>query len=181
MAKSLASDQFIIKLIPSILNLMPRKLSIHLIEKEKRLALKIFGSVPPSDQTKNVRVPELPGIDPEMREWSLCEILEHNAIVNCIFTRNIESLENNRKIQKIDPKLDVLPKKGVGVQARNNFITSIEDHLHFVKSIRDMRKSKTAEHAIFGKFNAHQWHSFLPIHLSIHRKQMKVVLEILKN
>ena len=40
-----------------------------------------------------VRVPGLlPGIDKDMRDWSLFKILEHNTIVNRSFTSIIESL-----------------------------------------------------------------------------------------
>ncbi|NNC86969.1 MAG: hypothetical protein HKN82_00755 [Akkermansiaceae bacterium] len=73
----------------------------------------------PGGGCRPVRVPPMIGVDPDMREWSLFMILEHNAIVNRLITGTVRRLAQGADpdaAAHLDPKKDVMPPP---VPARN--------------------------------------------------------------
>ena len=127
----------------------------------------------------SVLVPPMPGIDDDMRDWSFFMILEHNAIVNRSITSVIKSLvrgEEPTGAGAIDPKKDVMPSEGSGVEQIEAFRASVEDHLEVVSSLDRLRGSRCKRHSVFGEFDAHGWHCMFRFHLLIHYKQAAYVV-----
>ena len=133
-----------------------------------------------------VRVPGLlPGIDKDMRDWSLFKILEHNTIVNRSFTSIIESLvrdEEPHGAGAIDMKKDVMPSESPGAEQIESFHNSVTEHIKAVSDFRNLHDSPTKLHPLFGAFTAHQWHCMFGFHLFIHYIQAKyIVNKIIRN
>lgn len=126
-----------------------------------------------------VRVPPMPGVDPEMREWSFFQILEHNAIVNRSIAAIVEALALGREpsgAALIDPKTDVLPGSVSGPEQVDRFRESVDDYLTIEASLPRLRGTAERPHPLFGSFDAHKWHCMLGLHLETHLSQARRVL-----
>jgi hypothetical protein len=135
--------------------------------------------VGPATGSRNVRVPRMPGVDEDMRNWSFFMILEHNAIVNRSIAKVVEDLAHGVEptgVGKIDPKRDVMPSVSPGIEQIPAFQHSVEDYLQRVSVLGPLRGTLTQRHPVFGMFDAHQWHCMLGFHLMIHRRQAEYVV-----
>ena len=133
---------------------------------------------------QRVKVNKMLGVDDDMREWSLCEIIEHNTIVNKVLKERVLTLltgENSPKYEDFDIKRDVMP--GLAEPFRkaeiNQFVESVDAYLDFIATYSSLKTSATAEHPIFGIFNAHQFHIMFSFHLGLHLKQAQAVVDLL--
>ena len=154
------------------------------IEKIKNQYLQLAGCVDTSSGKIGTRVPPMMGVDPEMREWSFFQILEHNAIVNKIISRTVEKLalgQDPAPDRPINPKTDVLPHHDCGADSAQEFYKSIDDHLMLIASLPDLRGTAETEHPVFGSFDAHKWHCMFGFHLNLHLKQARKVLALLNS
>lgn len=140
----------------------------------------IMKSVPEEKWSESVRVPRMLGVDEDMREWSLLDICEHNAIVNRAMLDVVHSLATGEAMkQMIDPKKDVMPKREMGAEALDDFEDSVEAYLSGISGLKHLRSTKSKKHPVFGMLNAHSWHVMFGLHLQIHRKQAEVLAEML--
>lgn len=133
---------------------------------------------------RSVMVPEMIGVDPEMRGWSYYQLLEHNAIVNKAMSLNVRSLmtgKGRRIIEKFNPKTDVLPQESVGVEQVEAFSHSVDEHISLIKEFTHLKGSETSQHPIFGEFNAHMWHGMAGVHLGVHYKQARMIVKEAKS
>jgi hypothetical protein len=145
--------------------------------------LRLAEKMGAENAAKQVMVPPMIGVDPEMRGWSFFQILEHNAIVN----RSIASTVNSLALGKepsgdalINPKTEVLPKGHSGSDQVEAFCRSIEDYLALVETLPPLRGTTETPHPIFGSFDAHKWHCMFGFHLGLHLKQAEKVLMLLR-
>ncbi len=125
-----------------------------------------------------VRVPAMLGVDEDMREWSLCMILEHNTIVHGRITPVVWALALGEEVpvnKDFDPKKDVMPSPAPGMEQVEAFRESVEDHLAVVAELPELKGTAKAMHPVFGPFDAHQWHCMFAFHLDIHLKQARAV------
>jgi len=126
----------------------------------------------------------MPGIDEEMRDWSLCATIEHNAIVNRSITAIVTQLVRGQELHGdavIDPKHDVLPTASVGAEALSHFQTSIDDHLREIEGLPELRGSSTFDHPVFGTYDAAMWHGMFGFHLRLHLPQAKYIVKFLRS
>ena len=129
-----------------------------------------------------VRVPNMLGVDEDMRDWSLFMILEHNAIVNRRTTEIVERLAHGRareSAEVVDPKRDVMPSANPGSEQTAAFRESVERHLKTVAGLSNLRGTITTLHPIFGQLDAHGWHCMFGFHLDIHLRQARVVTRMI--
>lgn len=147
------------------------------IREEAQRSIDLATSVTPEKASHSVKVPAMRGIDPEMREWSLLQILEHNLIVNQHITQTIHTLLQGSvpDPDEFDPKTDVLPTDIPDLSVIEDFSKSIEDHLALIDLQANLKSSLAADHPIFGPFDPHRWHCMFGFHLQLHRKQMEAV------
>lgn len=123
-----------------------------------------------------VRVPVMPGVDADMREWSFFMVLEHHAIVNRFITGIVDALSRGeRPATGIDPKTDVMPSDSPGREQWAAFNNSVAGHLNRVARIPNLRGTPLYPHPLFGWFTAHQWHCMFAFHLRIHLDQARYV------
>lgn len=127
-----------------------------------------------------VQVPKMPGVDEDMRNWSFFMLLEHNVIVNRVFTITVKSLANGKippGIGRMDPKKDVMPGTDPGIEQVEAFFNSIDRYLETVSTLPALRGTPETPHPLFGSFDAHKWHCMMGFHLGIHLKQAKLIAE----
>lgn len=144
--------------------------------------LKLTERVKPDLGRTSVMVPAMIGVDPEMRDWSFFQILEHNVIVNRSIAATVEALALGREpsgAALINPKTDVLPKGISGPEQVEAFRSSVEDYLSRVTTLPKLRGTAETTHPIFGSFDAHKWHCMFGFHLGLHLKQAEKVLSLL--
>ena len=55
------------------------------------------------------------------------------------------------------------------------FQESVQQHLEVVKRFAKLRKTANYTHPVCGSLDAHGWHAFFGMHLSLHRAQMEVI------
>jgi hypothetical protein len=130
-----------------------------------------------------VSVPPMIGVDPEMREWSFFQILEHNAIVNRSIAATVEALALKKKpsgAALINPKTDVFPNIQSGPEQIVLFRQSVDDYLAKVATLPSLRGTAETPHPVFGSFDAHKWHCMFGFHLGLHLKQAEKVLSLLQ-
>ena len=153
------------------------------IEGEAKRTLDIAESLSPDLVARPATVGFLPGVDADMRGWSVAQILEHNTIVNNVFTDIVDHLLRDEPyVTDLDPKHDVMPAAGVGSEQIEPFRQSVEKFLSRVRDVSpaEMAATKTRDHPLFGPFTARHWHSMFGFHLRIHRRQAESVVNILK-
>lgn len=126
---------------------------------------------------ESVRVPPMPGVDEDMREWSFYMILEHNTIVNramqAIVTGLAAGCVPETKIE--NPKMDVMPSACPGPEQVDLFSASVTDYVQAVAPLTHLRQTATYPHPIFGLLTAHGWHCMCGFHLQLHLRQARVV------
>ncbi|GAA5495351.1 hypothetical protein Rhal01_01526 [Rubritalea halochordaticola] len=167
-------------LVRARMKLTSRAVATEKIRDELRRYLGLMHYVPREKWGEHVRVPAMMGVDPDMREWSLLDICEHNAIVNRSIREVVTSLVTQEPMKHvIDPKRDVMPKGELGQKALDEFKQSVEDYLKALESYKGLRSTEQKKHPVFGMLNAHSWHVMFGLHLQIHRKQAEVVADLL--
>ena len=128
-------------------------------------------------------VPPMIGVDPEMRDWSFFQILEHNEIVNRSIAAMVEALALGKQpsgAALLNPKTDVLPKGMSGPDQVESFRTSVDSYLSLVATLPSLRDTGESAHPVFGPFDAHKWHCIFGFHLGLHLRQAEKVLSLLQ-
>lgn len=126
-----------------------------------------------------VRVPSMPGVDENMRNWSFYQLLEHNRLVNQAITATTEQLARDLPLSgaaTINPATDVLPAENSGPDELAHFNRSVERHLRIVATLGKLRGTRTSHHPLFGSFDAHKWNCMFAFHLRIHLRQAKTIV-----
>jgi hypothetical protein len=147
------------------------------MEEYVRLVEKVGTAV----AMRPVRVPAMLGVDEDMREWSLCMILEHNVIVNHRITPVVRALALGEDVpanEDFDPKKDVMPSASPGMEQVTAFRESVEHHIATVAELPELKGTAKTVHPVFGPFDAHQWHCMFAFHLDIHLRQAKAVARL---
>ena len=148
------------------------------ILRETERSLALLEGLSEMQRARSVRVPALMGVDEDMRDWSLYQVLEHNTIVNRAFSRIISGLAQGRPIRGLgDPKKDVMPSAEPGASSVDAFRASVKEHLEILTSLPKLRRTGRHPHPVCGPLDAHGWHAFFGIHLAIHRAQMEAIRE----
>lgn len=126
-----------------------------------------------------VTVPRMLGVDEDMRGWSFFMVLRHNTIVNNAISANIRrlALGEPAPTKKFDTKKDVMPEAECGIEQIAIFKASVMAHLDAVKSLGELRGTRTTDHPLFGPFDAHKWNCMFAFHLKVHLRQAESVRE----
>ena len=160
-------------------NITSHDRAVHVIRNECDRSIAIAESVSTEKARQPINVPSMLGVDEDMQDWSLFQVLEHNAIVNRQVSKRINSLiQETEWTSNFDPKKDVMPSNAPGAEQVQLFRKSVDDHLEIMKTTdRNLRATTKARHPVFGMLNAHQWNGMFGFHLMLHRKQMSAILK----
>lgn len=148
-----------------------------MIEQERDRTIALSQRFPEEEARQNIPIPPILGIDPEMQEWNLYQVLEHNRIVNRRITAQLAHSAGigPKPDPDFDPKRDVMPAPDVGPEALDGFARSVADHLALVESTPRLRGTPRSPHPLFGPFDAHKWHCMFGFHLRLHRRQIEAL------
>jgi len=177
------SNPFVRTAIRTKFLLTSRDNASDIIQSNAHAYLRLADRLGADDGMKQVTVPPMIGVDPEMRGWSFFQILEHNAIVNRSIEATVEALALGKQpsgAALINPKTDVLPKGRSGLEQIELFRESIDDYLAIVATLPTLRGTAETMHPVFGSFDAHKWHCMFGFHLGLHLKQAERVLTLLE-
>ena len=156
-------------LIRARMFLMSRAAASGLARKEADRTLAILKA---HEADAPRKVPPMLGVDPEMREWSLVEIVEHNAIVSERLTKVVATLAQGREVvASFDIKKDVLPVSPEGVDQVERFRRAVGNHITTVEGLGQLRRTVQFRHPMFGLMDAHAVHALFGLHLMLHRRQ----------
>ncbi|MEO0508852.1 MAG: DinB family protein [Verrucomicrobiota bacterium] len=151
------------------------------IRKETTLTLELARELHAPLAEEKIRVPKMIGIDEDMRDWSVCQTLEHNTIVNHSITRIVQTLAKEEPVvTNFNPKTDVMPSADAGADQIEAFEESVKQYFAVVEPLESLDSQTIFPHPIFGNFNAHQWHCMFGFHLMLHRKQIAKAVDLLK-
>lgn len=159
--------------------LTSRNAASNQIRKFQNKYLELAESIKSGGGDQPVRVPPMPGVDEDMRNWSFFMILEHNTIVNRSITTITQCLVRGGEPSGfviIDPKKDVMPSNNAGQEQLAAFTASIQEHHETISNLGRLRGSATEKHPLFGEFDAHYWHCMFGFHLMVHYKQAQYVV-----
>ncbi|MFT7512905.1 MAG: hypothetical protein ACI9QL_002113 [Candidatus Omnitrophota bacterium] len=154
----------------------------RIIEQEAARTIALVEAAGPEKAALPTRVKAMIGVDEDMRDWSMYQILEHNIIANGAMTARIEHLVNDTEMPgNFDPKKDVMPSEAPGPEQLDRFKKSVNIHLKRIARHENLRATKKAPHPIFGPFNAHMWHGMCGFHLMLHRRQLEAIRDAQTN
>lgn len=181
----MAASWIMRKVIQWKFRMTSREQGIAKIQAHLQAYLDLLNELTDEQACQRVKVDKMSGVDEDMREWSLCENIEHNTIVNHALKARIISLlsgESSDEYKNFDIKKDVMPGLGepFGKSDIDQFIASVEGYLAAIAEYESLKTAATAEHPIFGTFNAHQFHILFGFHLGLHLKQASAVVDLLK-
>lgn len=151
------------------------------IREHMQAYVDLLGGLTDEQACHGFQVGKMLGVDEDMRGWSLCEIIEHNTIVNHALKARVLSLltgEMPDEYANFDVKKDVMPGLGEEFRKANvdQFVESVEGYLDSISSFENLKTERTAEHPVFGTFNAHQFHIMFGFHLGLHLNQANAVV-----
>ncbi|MGF1452100.1 MAG: hypothetical protein ACFB21_08525 [Opitutales bacterium] len=144
------------------------------IKRTARRYATLSAQMTPEAGERPIHVPELPGVDEDMRRWSFFQLLEHNTIVNRTITLTIKLLVENKPLDRLksfDTKRDVMPPAAPGPETIDAFQLSVEKHVAMVSMRETLSMVRKYRHPLFGMFNAHKWNCMFAFHLDIHLRQ----------
>ena len=148
--------------------------SFYRTEAEKILSL--ASGVDPSDGRRQVRIPRLPGIDENMRSWSIYMTLQHLVITNEMTIRVIRSLARETPFtEEIDFKKDVMPSENPGPEQIAAFRVSVESFEKKAARFGKKRSETLSRHPVFDMFDTHKWRCMAGFHIHIHRNQVEQI------
>ena len=153
--------------------LTSREAAVAQAEKHLKSYLQLAQGLTEVAGSEPVTVPPMMGVDEDMRGWSFFMLLRHNTIVNHAISANVKRLALGEPgpTRKFDAKKDVMPGPDCGIEQIALFKSSVLSHLGAVKSLGELRGTKTTDHRVFGTFDAHMWHCMFAFHMKIHLKQ----------
>lgn len=170
------------KILRLLIRSTPHEKATRQIISERDQTLRVADQIGPDLVAKPTTVGFLPGIDPDMRGWSVAQILEHNTIVNNVFTDIVDHLLRGEIfVSDFDVKHGVMPSAGVGSEQIKLFARSVDRYLARIRdfSPAEMAATKPQAHPLFGPFTAKHWHAMFGFHLKLHRRQAEAVAKIL--
>ncbi len=104
-------------------------------------------------------------------------VFEHLNITGTLFCDLVLALSHNRRIVDRRGVADVKPSGGQGRRAVNKFLALHQSMPALIESgAGPDRHNNSFPHPWFGPFTAAQWLGLIPIHMSLHRKQLRLIL-----
>ena len=169
------------KIIKTKLALTSRAAASAQIRREAELTVRAAEDLGSELAGTPSTVPRMPGVDEDMRNWSVLQIIEHNVIVNRVFTEIIDTIcQGQVWVSDRDPKKDVMPSETPSFSIVKEFTESVNQYLVVVEKYPKLRGIGSFPHPVFGQFDAHMTHAMTGFHLWIHRRQADVVVKQLR-
>jgi uncharacterized damage-inducible protein DinB len=124
-----------------------------------------------------VLIDRVPGLEDSSRYWSLWMTLDHLRIVNHGIARTIESLSKEISPTGQASTAAVKPSPAVDSSVLDAFEKSCDAVLAAVSAAPNLKSRARYTHPWFGPLDAAGWHAMAAGHMTIHRKQIKRILQ----
>ncbi len=149
-------------------------------ERERGLISAMADGVASDLGSKQVLVKRQRGMEDSSRFWSVYMVLDHLRIVNGAVLNFIELLGAEELPTEQADTAKVKPERSAGPEVIDAFNASCGELATVVASIDNLRTQAKHPHPWFGPFDAGQWHHMAAFHMTLHRKQIEVILKKLK-
>ena len=149
--------------------------------REYNTMLQQYELVGPGEAATAILIKRLPGLEDSSRNWSICMVLEHLAIVNDGVRNIITALTNNEIPPGKVSTADVKPSKRDSHKSVSKFIESADALSKCIECSADLNTRLRYDHPWFGSLSAAGWHAMSAFHMQLHRKQVDRILSGLRD
>ncbi len=163
--------------MPVTLKIMPWDESQKMLVEQTEKILGLYQSITPENRSKKVLIPRLMGLEDSSRYWSANMTLEHVIIVTKAMTNVMLMLNAEKTVSGVISTADVKPKGLSDDDMKGEFWQAMHDCADQVRSIKNRNSIATHDHPWFGPLNTHGWHTLLPVHHNIHRRQLEKIIQ----
>jgi hypothetical protein len=144
--------------------------------EERDAILRLLAKVPLDQLGTPVLIKRLPGLEDSSRYWSLLMTVDHLRIVNDQISGNIASLCSGKVPDRVASTAAVKPSDAVDASVIPAFEQTCRDLENTVTAQNDLKTKARFAHPWFGPMDAAGWHFMAGFHMSLHRKQMALIL-----
>lgn len=125
---------------------------------------------------KPVLIKRLPGLEDSSRYWSVFMTLHHLQIVNSAVGDVIQSLVDGVPVEQEASIAAVKPDPASDATMIDLFDQGCTDYEATLASCSNLRTKLKSKHPWFGMFDAGNWHTLIAFHMTVHRKQIELIL-----
>lgn len=129
---------------------------------------------------RQVLIPKLGGLEDNSRNWSAAMVLQHLVIVDSGIRELLCALSEDRVFEREVRIADVKPSPAAGLEQLEQLETALRDYLAQVTPIKNLHTARHHAHPWFGLLDAHGWHTLAALHTMIHRRQLDIIVRLLK-
>lgn len=146
--------------------------------KEERAAIRaLVESCERSRRGERVLIRRLQGLEDSSRYWSVWMTLDHLRITNLAFSGVILGLTRGRVPEGQASTAAVKPDPLVTSAIEVDYEKSCDFLLSVIAKAGELKTTLRYNHPWFGPLNAFEWLALASMHLSIHKSQVKAILE----
>jgi len=149
---------------------------LQLFAEERAKLLQLARSCSPELGTKPVLIKRLQGMEDSSRYWSVFMTLHHLQIVNSSVAEAIQSLVDGVPVEQEANVADVKPDPASDVTMIDVFDQGCSDYETTLANCGSLRTKLKLQHPWFGTFDAGNWHTLIGVHMTVHRKQVELIL-----
>jgi len=132
--------------------LTSRKKAVDIVKSEMEKTLATVAALGTEGSAQACKVPPMLGVDRDMRNWSLFQILEHNTIVNNQMYKVAEALGHGREFRSdFNAKTDTIPSDTPNENEIAAFRISVERFLVMIDTLTDLRQTQRLRHPKIGR------------------------------
>lgn len=144
---------------------------------EQRLIEGLVAKCPSASTSQRVLVPRLRGLEDSSRDWSVSMTIDHLRITNEAFGGIIQCLARNEIPPGVASIAAVKPSPAPSEVVWEEYKRSCSDLLTAIAENPNLNTRLKFAHPWFGPLDAEGWHLLAGLHMGIHRKQIKAILE----
>ena len=123
-------------------------------------------------------IPRRFALEDSSRCWSVNMVVEHLVTVNLGTYEIVDQLNQEKSIPRELTTAKVKPFHNQSYT--KNLIVFEKAYCRMIKKNTNRASIATKEHPWFGVFNNYNWHSFIGLHNTLHKRQIQHILESLK-
>lgn len=143
---------------------------------ERDAILQVLAPLNPISLATPVLIKRLPGLEDSSRYWSLLMTVDHLRIVNRQIAGVIALLTSGKIPQQAASTASVKPSENVDSHVITAFEETCRDFESVVAAQASLKTTVKFAHPWFGPMDAAGWHFMAGFHMSLHRKQMELIL-----
>ena len=153
-----------------------RDVAKAIFEGERQLIKDLVNQTDHSRLNQQVLIKRLRGLEDSSRYWSVLMVLEHLRMVNSLVGVTIRSLDKGAKIEFEADTAAVKPDTALEMTVFDDHEKACDLVLKCASRVDDLNTRDRFVHPWFGALTAHEWFHLAGFHMSLHRKQIELIL-----